>query len=98
MGGIFTPENPPIWNANLWARAQTMLPERVPKIAASYWGDILLYVRDPSLHLPRHIAIFIALSLVLLAARRQVGQGKRTETVPRMPPQHSIMSLPRRCL
>ena len=76
VGGIFTPENPPIWNANLWARAQTMLPERVPKIAASYWGDILLYVRDPSRHLPRHVAIFIALSLVLLAARRQVGQGE----------------------
>ena len=76
VGGIFTPENPPIWNANLWARAQTILPERVPKIAASYWGDILLYVRDPSRHLPRHIAIFIALSLVLLAARREVGQGE----------------------
>ena len=39
-------------------------------------GDILLYVRDPSRHLPRHVAIFIALSLVLLAARRQVGQGE----------------------
>jgi potassium-dependent mechanosensitive channel len=76
VGGIFTPENPPIWNGDLWARAQTTLPERVPKIAASYWGDILLYVRDPSRHLPRHVAIFIALSLVLLAARRQVGQGE----------------------
>ena len=76
VGGIFTPENPPIWNGDLWARAQTMLPERVPKIAASYWGDILLYVRDPSRHLPRHVGIFIALSLVLLAARREVGQGK----------------------
>ena len=76
VGGIFTPENPPIWNGDLWARAQTTLPERVPKIAASYWGDILLYVRDPSRHMPWHVAIFIALSLVLLAARRQVGQGE----------------------
>jgi potassium-dependent mechanosensitive channel len=76
VGGIFTPENPPLWNGDLWARAQTMLPERVPKIAASYWGDILVYVRDPSRHLPRHVGIFIALSLILLAARRQVGQGK----------------------
>ena len=74
VGGIFTPENPPIWNGDLWARAQTTLPERVPKIAASYWGDILLYVRDPSRHMPRHVAIFITLALVLLAARRQVGQ------------------------
>jgi small-conductance mechanosensitive channel len=76
VGGIFTPENPPIWNGDLWARAKTTLPERVPKIAASYWGDILLYFRDPSRHLPRHVGIFIALSLVLLAARRQVGQGE----------------------
>ena len=76
VGGIFTPENPPIWNGDRWARAKTTLPERVPKIAASYWGDILLYVRDPSRHMPRHVGIFIALSLVLLAARRQVGQGE----------------------
>ena len=74
VGGVFTREDPPIWNPDLWARAKNTLSDRVPKIAASYWGDILLYVRDPSRHMPRHVGIFIALSLVLLAARRQVGR------------------------
>jgi hypothetical protein len=46
------------------------------QVAASYWRDILLYVRDPSRHMPRHVVLFLALSLVLLAARRQVGQDE----------------------
>jgi small-conductance mechanosensitive channel len=79
VGGIFAPDSPAIWNADLWARAKATLPERLPKIAASFWGDILLYVRDPSRHMPRHIAIFIVLSLVLLAARRQVSQREPAE-------------------
>jgi len=76
VGGIFTRENPPIWNSDLWDRTKATLPDRLPEIAASYWRDILSYVRDPSQHMPRHVAIFIVLSLVLLAARRQVGQGE----------------------
>jgi small-conductance mechanosensitive channel len=79
VGGIFAPESPAIWNADLWARAKATLPERLSKIAASFSGDILLYVRDPSRHMPRHIAIFIGLSLVLLAARRQVSQREPAE-------------------
>ncbi len=75
VGGIFTRENPPIWNADLWFRAK-VLQDRLPEIAASYWRDILLYVRDPSRHMPWHVGIFIALSLVLLAARRQVGPSE----------------------
>ena len=74
VGGIFTRENPPIWDPDLWARAKAMLPDRLSKVAASYERDILLYVRDPSRHMPRHVGIFIVLSLVLLAARREVGQ------------------------
>jgi potassium efflux system protein len=74
VGGIFTPENPPIWDANLRARARAALYDRLPSIAASYRRDILEYVHDPSRHMPRHIGLFIVFSLVLLAARRQVGQ------------------------
>ena len=70
VGGIFTPENPPVWRADLWARAKATLPERLPKIAAAFRDDILLYVRDPSRHMPRHVGVFIALSLILLAARQ----------------------------
>jgi potassium-dependent mechanosensitive channel len=76
VGGIFTRQSLPIWNEDLWARTMNALPDRFPQIAASYWRDILLYIRDPSRHMPRHVGIFIVLSLVLLAARRQVGQGE----------------------
>ncbi len=81
VGGIFTRENPPIWNADLWFRAK-VLQDRLPEIAASYWRDILLYVRDPSRHMPWHVGIFIALSLVLLAARRQVGPSESAGSHP----------------
>src|SRR5215831_6416082 len=72
VGGIFAPENPPVWRADLWAHAKATLPERLPKLVAAHWGDILLYVSDPSRRMPWHVAVFIALSLILLAARRQV--------------------------
>lgn len=56
--------------------------DRLPNIADSYRRDILLYLHDPSRHMQWHIAIFVVLSLVLLAARRQVGPpeaaGNRT--------------------
>ncbi|MET0503157.1 MAG: mechanosensitive ion channel domain-containing protein [Candidatus Binatia bacterium] len=76
VGGLFTREGPPIWNPNLWSRAKATLADHLPEIAASYWRDILLYIRDPSRHMPRHVGIFLALSFVLLAARRQVAQGE----------------------
>jgi small-conductance mechanosensitive channel len=81
VGGIFTRENPPVWNADLWFRVKA-LQDRLPEIAASYWRDILLYVRDPSRHMPWHVGIFIALSLVLLAARRQVGPSESAGSRP----------------
>jgi potassium efflux system protein len=76
VGGILTREGPPIWNPNLWSRAKATPVDHLPEIAASYWRDILLYIRDPSRHMPRHVGIFLALSFVLLAARRQIGQGE----------------------
>ncbi|HEY6363378.1 MAG TPA: mechanosensitive ion channel domain-containing protein [Candidatus Binatia bacterium] len=76
VGGIFTREGPPIWNLNLWSRAKAIPVDHLPEIAASYWREILLYIRDPSRHMPRHVALFLALSFVLFAARRQIGQGE----------------------
>ena len=82
VGGIFTRENPPMWNPDLWARTRAAMFDRLPNIADSYRRDILLYLHDPSRHMQWHIAIFVVLSLVLLAARRQVGPpeaaGNRT--------------------
>jgi potassium-dependent mechanosensitive channel len=74
VGGVFTRDNPPLWDPGLWPRARTTLSERLPKTVASYWKDIHLYLHDPSRHMPRHVALFLVLSLVLLAARRQVGE------------------------
>jgi len=71
VGGFFRRGSPPIWNGDLRARANTLL-DRLPQIAALYRANIVLYVRSPLM--PRHVGIFIVLSLVLLAARRQVGQ------------------------
>ena len=82
VGGIFTREGPPIWNPNLWSRAKATLADHLPEIAASYWRDILLYIRDPSRHMARHVGIFLALSFVLLAARRQVAQGETARDRP----------------
>ncbi|HJU60798.1 MAG TPA: hypothetical protein VJ864_02040, partial [Candidatus Binatia bacterium] len=76
VGGMLTREGPPIWKPDLWPRAEATLADHLPQIAASYWRDILLYVRDPSRHMPRHVALFLGLSLVLFAARRHVGQAK----------------------
>jgi potassium-dependent mechanosensitive channel len=73
VGGIFTREGTPIWKPELWPRAEATLADHLPQIVASYWRDILLYVRDPSRHMPRHVVMFLVLSLVLLAARRHVG-------------------------
>jgi potassium-dependent mechanosensitive channel len=82
VGGIFGRENPPIWNPDLWSRVKATLSDRLPEIGASYWRDILLYVRDPSRHMPWHVGIFIVLSLVLLAARRQVGPSESARSRP----------------
>jgi potassium-dependent mechanosensitive channel len=72
VGGIFTPENPPVWRADLWARAKATVPERLAKLVTAYWENIRVYVSDPSRHMPRHVVVFIALYLILLAARRQI--------------------------
>ena len=35
----------PIWSAALWADVRTALPERLSKVTAAYWADILHYAR-----------------------------------------------------
>jgi potassium efflux system protein len=76
VGGFFRRGSPPIWNADLGARVKILLSHRLPEIAALYRGQILVYVRGSVM--PRHVGIFLMLSLVLLAARRQVGQWEVT--------------------
>jgi small-conductance mechanosensitive channel len=82
VGGLLTPEIPPIWDVDLPARAKLTLSSRLPQVAAAYRADILQYIRDPSRHMPHHVAIFIVLSLMLLAAKRRVAKEEATGNRP----------------
>jgi small-conductance mechanosensitive channel len=83
VGRLLTPQNPPVWNLDLAGRATVILSDRLAEVAAAYRADILRYVRDPSRHMPYHIALFIILSLILFDGRRRVarsyGAGSRPE-------------------
>jgi potassium-dependent mechanosensitive channel len=74
VGGILTRDRPPIWSADLWAQARTSLPFRGREIAAACWEDISQYLFHPSRGLPLHAGIFVALALILCAARRRLDR------------------------
>jgi small-conductance mechanosensitive channel len=76
VGGLLTPQNPPIWAVDLAGRAKLILSYRLPQVVASYRADILQYIRDPSRHMPRHITIFIVLLLMLFGARRRLAKSE----------------------
>ena len=82
VGGLLTPQNPPIWNVDLTGRAKLILFYRLPQVAASYRADILQYIRDPSRHMPHHIAIFIVLLLILFGARRRLTKSEAAGSRP----------------
>jgi potassium-dependent mechanosensitive channel len=82
VGGLLTPQNPPIWDVDLAGRTKLILSYRLPQVAASYRADILQYIRDPSRHMPHHIAIFIVLSLMLFGARRRLAKSEAVGSRP----------------
>ena len=69
--GILVREIPPIWNADLLIHAQATLPTRLREIADGFLTDIQQYASDPSMGMPLHAALFLALVLVCCAARRK---------------------------
>lgn len=85
VAGLFTPQTPPIWEGGLglYGREHLTLSHGLSQVAGSYRADILRYVRDPSRHMPRHLAVFVVVSLMLLLARRRLandeGGGNRPE-------------------
>jgi potassium-dependent mechanosensitive channel len=81
VGGLLMPQTPPIWAGDLGAGTET-LSDRLLQVAAGYWADIVQYVRDPSRHMPRHVAIFIVLSVLLLGARRRLANDEAAGTRP----------------
>ena len=74
MGGILAQDSPPIWDAQVWAQARTVLPARLSEVAANRWGDIVRYANDPSRRTPLHVAVVVVLAVLLVAARRRVRQ------------------------
>jgi small-conductance mechanosensitive channel len=82
VGGLLTPQSPPIWDLDLEGRANLILSDRLPQVAASYRADVLQYIRDPSRHMPRHLVIFILLSLILFGARRRLAKAEAAASRP----------------
>jgi len=72
VGGLLTRESLPIWSAELWARVRTGGLARVRQIAADRWAEIDQYVRNPSKGMALHVGLFVALTLLCWAGRRQV--------------------------
>ena len=72
VAGILTRQSPPIWSSDQWDQARMFLPGRISEIAAAFWADIVQYVRDPSREMPLHAGLFVLLSLVICAARRNM--------------------------
>ena len=69
--GILTRESAPIWSADIETRARTTLPNRLREVASGFRTDILQYAVTPSMGMPLHAGIFLALVLACCAARRK---------------------------
>ncbi len=76
--GILEPDAPPIWDAELWARSLEAFPDHVRKTAAGNWAEIVKYVREPREGSALHVAFFIILALVFLAARRKIAAWEKS--------------------
>jgi potassium-dependent mechanosensitive channel len=74
VAGILVRESPQIWRAELWTDALTLLPERIPKVAARYRADVLGYLFDPSRGMPWHGEVFVLLVVVFLGARWRLSR------------------------
>ena len=47
VAGMLSRESPPIWSAELWARARATLPGRLSAIARGFWTNIREYPHGP---------------------------------------------------
>ena len=74
MGGLLTQDSPPIWDAQVWADARTVLPSRLGEVAANRWADIVRYVTDPSMRTPLNVAVVVVVAVLLVVAR---GRARR---------------------
>lgn len=73
VAGIFVPDAPPIWDAELWARSLEAFSDHVRKVGLRNWADIANYVRAPREGSALHAALFVVLALVFSAARGKIA-------------------------
>ncbi|MCU0937005.1 MAG: hypothetical protein MUF66_13335, partial [Gammaproteobacteria bacterium] len=74
VAGMLSRESPPVWSAELWARAQATLPDRLWAIARGVWTNLREFFVDPARGLPVFALIFLASALATVAARRRKRQ------------------------
>ncbi len=74
VAGMLSRENPPVWSAELWARAKDTLPTRLSTIARGFWTGIQAFLLDPTRGLPVFVLMFLVLTLATTAARRRKRQ------------------------
>ena len=74
VAGMLSRESPPIWSADLWARARAALPDRLSGIARGFRANIREYLTDPSRGLPGHGLLALVLAAAAIAARRRRRQ------------------------
>jgi len=76
VAGILVRDGLPIWSAELWTEALSILPERAPKTVARYRADVLRYVHDPAEGMPRDAGLLVVSVILFLAARWRLDKWK----------------------
>jgi potassium efflux system protein len=71
VAGMLSRESPPVWSAELWARARDTLPGRLSAIGRGFWANIREFLMDPARGLPVLALMFLALAFATVAARRR---------------------------
>ena len=72
--GIARRERLPIWSSELWARGRTEGFAGVREIAVERWTDIERYLTEADRGMPIHLVLFVVLSVLFFAMRRQLHQ------------------------
>jgi small-conductance mechanosensitive channel len=71
---IATRERLPIWSLDLWVVGYDEEYARIREIASDQWADIKAYLFNSSHGMPLHLLLFLFLSALFLAMRRQERQ------------------------
>jgi potassium-dependent mechanosensitive channel len=78
VGGILVRDGLPIWTTDLWVQGKAQLSARFRGNIDNCREDIQQYLSNPSVGMPLHVGIFLALMLIFWVARRRVDHWKKT--------------------